>query len=478
MALDSWIPIGMSLPNGSCIKSILYEGMGWQIYDAANEDQVLLASDSLIKEWKDLGLIDPSIFDSVLSGHGSVGVFCSPKDYIILPLESIPSPEDKIEAISFTTSLRLTRQLLPKGKLSDTLYVEKISRLLPVNSITPVLNDEMLLGRYLTGGVHVSVRSRRRLESLLPWLSSREFDEIYKEVSSIFIDKQIPENVEGSEEGVDGTVRETDGDIQGGGLERTDKFSLPGRYLLESFFNEFVIDILQNRDQYKKFDIGFPAPIVLHGAPGCGKTFAVDRLIDFLNWPCFSVDSSSVGSPYIHETSRKISDIFAKAFKASPSVLIIDEMESFLADRSLGGSSTTHHLEEVAEFLRRIPAAIEEEVLIIGMTNRIDLIDPAILRRGRFDNIIEVAIPSTKEIEELLLHLLKGIHCEEGIDIKGLVNDARLSSLADVAYLVREGARLAVREGYEKINHISLQKALERVGNPGDDESRERMGFL
>jgi len=70
---------------------------------------------------------------------------------------------------------------------------------------------------------------------------------------------------------------------------------------------------------------------VLHGPPGCGKTFAVDRLVDFLGWPSFQIDASSVASPYIHETSKKVAEVFDKAIQNAPSVLVIDEMEAFLA---------------------------------------------------------------------------------------------------------------------------------------------------
>ncbi|MBV5300638.1 MAG: AAA family ATPase [Methylococcales bacterium] len=120
----------------------------------------------------------------------------------------------------------------------------------------------------------------------------------------------------------------------------------------------------------------------------CGKTFAVERLVDFLGWACFQIDASSVASPYIHETSKKVADVFDQAMNNAPSVLVIDEMEAFLADREMG--SGHHRVEEVAEFLRRIPEATKNQVLIIGMTNRIEMIDPAILRRGRFDHIIKV----------------------------------------------------------------------------------------
>ena len=155
--------------------------------------------------------------------------------------------------------------------------------------------------------------------------------------------------------------------------------------MLEQFFREHVVDIIENADRYRKLGIEFPSAILLHGPPGCGKTFAVERLVEYLGWPSFSIDSTSIGSPFIHETSRKVAEVFERAIKDAPSVLTIDEMEAYLADREMGAGSSHHRVEEVGEFLRRIPEAIANRVLVIAMTNRIEMIDPAILRRGRFD---------------------------------------------------------------------------------------------
>src|SRR5262249_44041135 len=151
--------------------------------------------------------------------------------------------------------------------------------------------------------------------------------------------------------------------------------------------------------RYQPLGISFPSAIVLHGPPGCGKTFAVARLVEYLGWPSFHIDSSTVASPYIHDTSRKIAGMFNAAADSAPSVLVIDEMEAYLADRNSGIGSSHHRVEEVAEFLRRIPEAASNEVLIVAMTNRLDMIDPAILRRGRFDHIVEVGPAFEEEIE-------------------------------------------------------------------------------
>ncbi len=98
-----------------------------------------------------------------------------------------------------------------------------------------------------------------------------------------------------------------------------------------------------------------------------------------MGWKRFDIDSGTIASSYIHDTSKKISEVFHAAIKAAPSILVIDEMEAFLTDRGMAGPSGNHHVEEVAEFLRRIPEAISKGVLVFAMTNMIESIDPAIL---------------------------------------------------------------------------------------------------
>ena len=255
-------------------------------------------------------------------------------------------------------------------------------------------------------------------------------------------------------------------------------FELAGRPELAAFFNEHIVDIILHRDRYKALGIEFPSAVILHGPPGCGKTFAVERLVDFLGWPSFQIDASSVASPYIHETSKKVAQVFDKAMENAPSVLVIDEMEAFLADREMG--SGHHRVEEVAEFLRRIPEAVKNDVLIIAMTNRIDMIDPAIQRRGRFDHVIKVDFASEVEVQSLLDKLLSFLPKESDVDSKPLAKELAGRPLSDVSFVVREGARLAARSGKEKLDQISLLSALhasparEREGG----DSKRRIGFV
>jgi len=216
---------------------------------------------------------------------------------------------------------------------------------------------------------------------------------------------------------------------------------------------------------------------VLHGPSGCGKTFAVERRVEFIGCASYSSDSNSVGSPYIHETSRKISEVFGKAIDGAPSVIVIDEMESFLSDRRSGSSSGLYHVEEVAEFLRRIPEAINNKVLIIAMTNMIEMIDPAILRRGRFDHIIEVGMPSREEVASLVDSLLSKLPRAEHLNMDKIFDALTGRALSDSAFVMREAARLAAKAGKTKLDQESIEAALNSLPKDQEKKSR-RIGFF
>ncbi len=203
----------------------------------------------------------------------------------------------------------------------------------------------------------------------------------------------------------------------------------------------------------------------------------MQRLIDFLGWPSYEINASSVASPYIHETSRKVAQVFAEAIEHSPSIIVIDEMEAFLADRTNGAGH--HRVEEVAEFLRRIPEAVQHRVFIVAMTNRIEMIDPAILRRGRFDHIIQVSNATQPEIAALLTTLLSSLPTEPDVKIAPLAEALSGRPLSDVSFMVREGARLAARSGKARLGHTDMLAALHATPTRQTDiPSTTRIGFV
>lgn len=151
-------------------------------------------------------------------------------------------------------------------------------------------------------------------------------------------------------------------------------------------------------------------------------------------------------------------------------------MEAFLSDRD--NSQSHHNIEEMAEFLRRIPEATANNVLIIAMTNKLDMIDPAILRRGRFDHIINVDYASTEEIESMLTNSFEKIATEDNLDIKSFAVELSGKPLSDVAFFVKEGARIAAKNGKDKLDNESLDKALVSILNKTNEKSSRKMGFI
>ena len=486
MSKDLWLPINYELPDGSKTRLLLFSGADWQIFDTTGANNLLLAFPELVQKWCAAGFLEESLFGEIVFGDKSYGVLESDKKYMLIPVESGQGPENKIDALSFALALKESRKFSKEVSFHDAIYVEQFTRLLPTWTLTPHVEDEVVLGTWLTGGVVISTDSFRRLANLTGWMPTDNLADIIKAAGfdvpadAGLLTKQSPASQARTEGKATMSKEAADvGSELGQSQEKPGVakiFKLPGRPQLEEFFNEHVIDIIFNAEKYRALGIEFPSAIVLHGPPGCGKTFAVERLVEFIDWPSFSINSNSVGSPYIHETSKKISEIFDKALDAAPSVIIIDEMESFLSERGAGGSSGLYHVEEVAEFLRRIPEAIENKVLIIAMTNMIEAIDPAILRRGRFDHIVEVGMPSSDEVKSLLDTLLARIPTNDAIDISPLVETLTGKPLSDIAFVVREAARIAAKAGKSQIDQDSITSALASL--PQDKEKKEkRIGF-
>jgi cell division protease FtsH len=474
MILDAWFPIGYSLPDGSRTRSILGSGEEWQIFDCEQGRRALAAEMPLFDRWVAAELVAESCAGLAECAGRMLAVIISQSSHDLYSLKNSRSPSSLTEAMSFASALRETRAIEPQASLENGLYLERLSRILPVYGGTSSADDSTVLGVWLSGGLNLSVFPLERFQRVVSWLGKADLQEI---VVAAHLSRAESE---------ESTARQSGATLGGEAVRSSDvsareisgTFKLAGRRMLEAFFNEHVIELVQNRESYKTMGIDGPGAIILEGPPGCGKTFAVTQLVEFLGWPLFSIEASSVASPYIHETSKKVSEVFFKAMDQAPSVIVIDEMEAFLADRGMGSGSSHHRVEEMAEFLRRIPEAIKKGVLIIGMTNRLDMMDQAILRRGRFDHVVRVEQADEAEVEALLKALLDGLPKSDDIDIPLLATRLTGRPLSDVTYVVREGARLAARERKRSIDNESLVAALASTPPRDPDASTRRIGFL
>lgn len=362
------------------------------------------------------------------------------------------------------------RKLNLKGsldKLNDLIYFEEFDLLIPIKfKDVNLLDFNYLMGAWLSDGLKVSAKDVEKVCMLNNWLDEKY---ILTALKSLNIDvNNIKEKKKTTEAQI---LTKSNVDVT-----KLGDFELPGREKLTKYFNEQIIDFVKNMAKYAKMGITSVPATLLYGQPGCGKTYAVEKLAEFLKLPCFEINSSSVASPYIHDTSKKIAEVFDKAIKAAPSVLIIDEMESYVSCRANTGNGI-HHIEEVDEFLRNIPRAINAKVIVFGMTNMIDAIDPAILRKGRFDFIEEVGMPNKQEITAVLENSLMKIPIEENINLNKLSEELLNRPLSDVSYVVRQAARIAVRENDEKVSDKHLFKALSELEKNKKAENKRRIGF-
>ncbi|MGA2494816.1 MAG: AAA family ATPase [Roseiarcus sp.] len=465
---DAWVPIGLALAGGVHASEMVACGEDWQIWALQEGDRALLAGPALSATWKEKGLLDEASTSTLNFGDRRFTVVESGQGRALSALASCRSPNSKTEALAFALAMKASRSLDPESTFEDGIYVERLSRILPTRGIRKGADDGLVLGAWLTGGLRVSAANVDVLQPIISWLPSDDVLEVVATAGVRVLDS-----------GRRATRREPSSNERSGDeMARAvpnGRFELPGRPELEAFFNEHVVDIVQNRARYKAMGVDNPGAILLEGPPGTGKTFAVDELVKFLGWPMFAIEAASVASPYIHETSRKVSDVFQQAIKAAPSVILIDEMEAFLSERD-AAFGAQYRVEEIAEFLRRIPEAVAAGVLIVGMTNRIDMIDSAVRRRGRFDHIIHVDFPDKSEVATLLAALLKALPVADDVDVAKLATSLASRPLSDSAFVVREAARLAAKARLASVDQARLLQALAAAPDRAG-EKKQKIGF-
>ena len=211
---------------------------------------------------------------------------------------------------------------------------------------------------------------------------------------------------------------------------------------LKQSLSQRVLWPLRHAEKALQYRLQLPNGILFYGPPGCGKTYFATKLAEELKWEMEFVSTASLGSAYQHETQGNIQKIFTKAEKYGHCVLCIDEIDGILSGRKEGSTNSSHN-DEVNEFLVQLNECHKRGILVIGTTNRKDIIDPAALRAGRFDLLIEVKEPDLEMRKRLFEMYLANRPLAEDIDIAELAEMSDGYASSDVPFVVNEAALFA-----------------------------------
>ena len=207
---------------------------------------------------------------------------------------------------------------------------------------------------------------------------------------------------------------------------------------------------LQHPDLFSQAGIRPPKGILLTGSPGCGKTLLAKAIASETEVNFISVKGPELLSKYVGESERGVREIFRKARQAAPCIVFFDEIDALVPSRS-AGASDSHVAERVlSQFLAELDGVEElKGVLVLGATNRPDMLDAAILRPGRFDEVVDIPIPDESGRCEIFAIHLQAKPLGAGISFKKLAGQTEGFSGADISSVCTRAARRAVRRAVE-----------------------------
>lgn len=454
--MSEWLSRGKEI-NGITTGRLINYSTSWQLYETSNQGHCLAVSPRLYEKWRHNYDIPENFFYSI---DYSCYAIVSAGNMLITSLSSGPYTKDldliELVAIACKDSLLLYGD----DCLNDSIVICDFGMVLPTGNSSDKKTFKSIFRTWLSGGVNIpDDMPDDDFYNLVSWLSLQEYAYVMGKAGIAISITNIDSQRQG----------ESEFNIP------AEPFSLPGRRSLCAFLNENIVDVLRNYSEYRRMGFDFPSGTILYGPPGSGKTYAIERLSEYLKFPRYDLTADSVASPYIHDTSKKIAAIFKEAKDNAPSILVIDEMEAFLSSRGNVGSNK-YHLEETAEFLRGLPQLISSHVLVFGMTNLLDSLDEAIIRRGRFDYKIEITLADQEDILEVLKKTLSSLPVESNIDYDWLSRKLAERPLSDVSFVIREAGRISIKEKKRTIETEAFISAIDKLES-SELEKNNPIGF-
>ena len=225
-----------------------------------------------------------------------------------------------------------------------------------------------------------------------------------------------------------------------------------------------IVDFLKNPKKYEKLGAKIPRGVLLAGDPGTGKTLMARAVAGEANVPFFSISGSEFAEMFVGVGASRVRDLFSKAKKNAPSIIFIDEIDAVAHKRDARGGAGREDEQTLNQILVEMDGFDNDSgVIVMAATNRVDMLDKALLRPGRFDRHVNVTLPERKDRLEILKVHFKGKPVEENVDLEALAKKTAGSSGADLANIANEAAITAAREGHKAISNKDVTEAFERV---------------
>ena len=227
-----------------------------------------------------------------------------------------------------------------------------------------------------------------------------------------------------------------------------------------------IVEFLKNSKKYTEIGAKIPKGALLVGPPGTGKTLLAKAVAGEANVPFFSMSGSDFVEMFVGVGASRVRDLFRQAKEKAPAIIFIDEIDAI--GRARGKNVMTGGNDERESTLNQLLTEMDgfgtnSGVIILAATNRADVLDPALLRAGRFDRQIHVELPDLQERKEIFLVHLRPIKLDDSVDVDFLSKQTPGFSGADIANVCNEAALIAARGGRKKVTKQDFMDAVDRI---------------
>ena len=237
---------------------------------------------------------------------------------------------------------------------------------------------------------------------------------------------------------------------------------------------EEIVDFLKNPKKYTDLGARIPKGVILVGPPGTGKTLLAKAVAGGAGGPVFSISGSDFVEMFVGVGASRVRDLFEEAKKNSPCIVFIDEIDAVARRRGTGmGGGHDEREQTLNQMLVEMDGfGVNAGIIVMAATNRVDILDPAILRPGRFDRKVVVGRPDVKGREEILNVHVKGKPIGDDVDLKTIAQTTAGFTGADLENLMNEAAILAAKKNEAYITQADIDKSFVKVGIGAEKKSK------